>query len=920
MKFFDKLADIVVKGRWYFFAFFILAVIASVCMMPFIGVNYDMTKYLPEDSQTRIALEVMGEEFGSNGSANIVVQNTTPERVAEIATMAQNIEGVSSAIFYNNAEYYNTTTHAGLIKIFFDSGDYDTLTESAINELRSLCDSLNVDSAFSGESVNAVASRNAISTEVWVMMVVAIAIMLIILTLTSLSWIEPLVYLIVIGASVIINIGTNLVMGSVSFFTQSISAIMLIAIIMDYCIVLCTRYREESTKGGTPKEAMTRALASSFNTVLACSLTVLVGLIALCFMDFRIGFDLGIVLAKGVVISILAVLFFMPSIILLFNKPMQKLEHKSFLPRLNKLGTFADKTKWVMPVIMVGLIITGICLQQNITFSYIVDNSTPGSQMAKEQAIVEESFGTQNSLVILLPKGNYEAESQLVIDLTTLEVNGECYIQSPSGFVTTGLTQKLTATEIENTFKIDTTSVAKLYNYIDPTLDHTTDSVYLFQILETIHAHPDVVTDMFSAKQATLNTLYTQIDNTVVVEGVSPYTVMPYTYAMAKFGGDEALFRAVYAGALGKNPAAITEADVLPAYVVMQGVATATQADPSAYPEIKEKLTTLGFLPLTKEQVLAQGLPAEIVDTIFSSYNATDNILLLQLMQAMCSKDAQQKTILDNLAAEVLGSIEQNYTDEQSAKAMFLSENYSRLIFNINAGIEDQNAIDTIAKVHELMAANTAYTEYYLVNPTQNLTDTIDVFSSDRMRTDLITILGVFFIVMLLMRSVSIPVLLVLLIQGAIWISLAVGTFFGEEIYFVCYLLGMVLQMGATIDYAILLTDRYVFFRKSQPKLDAIKSALNSSFPTIITSSSILVVACFSIHFISSMPVLQSVGGLIGRGALISFVVVMFVLPQILLLFDKIISKTTIKSNFVNDKKNLIIVEPDQVAPKSDKK
>jgi len=935
MNFPNKIADVVVKGRWYFFGFFLALIVASLILIPMVGENYDMTKYLPSDSNTKVALEVMTDEFGSSGTASIVVTNAEVSKVEKVATEASKIEGVKNAIFYNNSDYYNSETKAGLIQIFFDHGNYDLETAQALADLRELCTNLNADASFCGDSVDAVASENAITSEMWIILLVAIVIMLGILFLTSRSWIEPLIYLIVIGTSIIINMGSNLIMGEISYITGSISTIMLMAIIMDYCIVLCSRYREESEKGGTPSEIMTRALAGSFNAILACSLTVLVGLVALCFMDFKIGLDLGVVLAKGVAISIFAVLFFMPSVILLFQKPMHTWQHKSFLPRLNKLGTFAHKTRWIMPVIMLALIVSGIVLQQNVTFTYVVDNHLEGSQLAKESKVVEDNFGKQNTLVIMVPKGKIDSEAQLLDDVMSITVknsDGEsvCYIEKAKGFANTGLEKKLTATEIGQTFKLDSDAVAQIYAVAQKT---TTESLYTYEVLEILQNNSDIIVENYAQKQAVFDNYYNSLAKNIDIavdttSGFNIYSQLNYQDMhdnISTLGNaDLSVFQGIYRSILGEK---FTETSKLPAYAVILGLKSASESGTISldyYPKIKTVLTTPTtfaqiYTALDKATLMNKGLLESTVDQIFMTYGATDSIYACQFYEAMHTEIDPQahKTIMNLYADEIMAQVETNYNSYITAKNMYFSDNYSRMLFNIKANADEDVAIDTIKALRTMLDTKYVdteiYSEYFVVNSSQNLIDTMDVFSGDRTRTDLITILGVFMLVLLLMRSLSIPVLLVFLIQGAIWINLAVGTLFGESIFFVCYLLAMVIQMGATIDYAILMTDRYVFFRKTQGKQEAIKTALNSAFPTVITSGTILIVAAYSIHFISSLPLLKSIGGLIGRGALISVIAVMFVLPSVLLLFDKVICKTTLKADFLDDKKNLIIVEPETV-------
>ena len=306
MKFLDKLADIIVKGRWYFFGIFIALTVGCACITHLVNVNYDLTKYLPSDSPTKIALDIMEDEFGASGSASVMIENCTIQQANTVMQAIANVEGVASVIFDSSSTSYYDGNNA-LLKIFFDTGDYTIEIADAITEIRNVCNEYEID--MSGSAVDAMTSRNAIGSEMVIILLIAIAIVLIILTLTSKSWLEPIVYLIVIGCAIVMNMGTNLLLGEISFITESISAIMLIALEMDYCIVLCSRFREEQKKGLAPLDAMRSAISGSFVAILASSCTVMAGLIALMFMDFTIGFDIGAVLAKGVFISILAIRF-----------------------------------------------------------------------------------------------------------------------------------------------------------------------------------------------------------------------------------------------------------------------------------------------------------------------------------------------------------------------------------------------------------------------------------------------------------------------------------------------------------------------------------------------------------------------------------------------------------------------------------
>ena len=263
----------------------------------------------------------------------------------------------------------------------------------------------------------------------------------------------------------------------------------------------------------------------------------------------------------------------------------------------------------------------------------------------------------------------------------------------------------------------------------------------------------------------------------------------------------------------------------------------------------------------------------------------------------------------NNLIPSIAGKMQANYVASYNqflyGQSMLTSENLSRMIFNINLSDDNKTAIKFLNDLdNELSNVCGDNEPYYIACNTYNVIGMSQVFDGDKTKTDLITLFAILLIVLIAFRSLSVPVILVLAIQGAIWINLGVTVVDGSDVFFVCYLIAMAIQMGATIDYGILLTDRYIFARRNQNKYDAITTSIDKSFVTVITSGSILVIACFIIHFISSIPLIADIGLLIGRGAFISIITILFVLPQLLLLFDKVIEKTSKGAKFLNNEIN----------------
>lgn len=889
MKFSEKFAKFIVKARWYFFALFLALAVGSLFLIPMVGVNYDMTKYLPEDSNTKVAIEVMSDQFGASGTASVMVSNASVTNLNSLKTEIENVSGVASVVFdTSSADYYDGTN--ALFKVFFEESDYTENVSNALLKIREICSEYEV--AISGSAAEASSSRNAIGTEIPIILAIAVAIVFIILLLTSKSWLEPLVYLFVIGVAILINMGTNVLLGEVSFITKSISTIMLIALEMDYCIVLCSRYREELSKFENPTIAMEKALSGSLLSVVASSLTVMAGLVALMFMDFSIGFDIGAVLAKGVLISVIAVIFFMPSVILMFSKAMQKTAHRSFLPKMDKLGSFAYKTRKVIPVVFLCIVVLSSVLQTGMSYEYVAKAGNTGSQIQIEIEKIENAFGKQNSLVVMVEKGDFEKEKVLFNDICNIEVEGEKYINTKSAIVATGLYEKVSIDTLVSNYGIDQVNAVEIFAEMGKA---ETDTVYLADLINYFHTNNTKISSIANEKQQNIDNLYNAFNSSVFN---NLYTNLTPASAQAIYNlSDVNMMKQIFASILHYDVADVLDSDLVPNWAIMEVLysgdidgwaSTLTPIFESEYHP---------FLKLTKQQIIATyNLNSDVVDSIFQKNMATENLRVLQLVNTLHAR-IDDSTIILNIAKQTQATIEGGYVSMQTANAMFLSQDYSRMIFNINLAVDDQNAIKFIEKLNVLME-NSGYQNYYIANSTSNLIETSEVFKTDKTKTDLITFFAILLIVLLSFRSISIPILLVLAIQGAIWINLAINTIAGSGIYFICYLLAVAIQMGATIDYGILLTDRYKQFRKTMDKKQAMQNALNASITTILTSGLILIIAPFLIHFISSTPIIAEIGLMIGRGALVSVITVLFVLPQILMLFDKVIEKTSYKFKF----------------------
>ena len=776
-KFTNALANWVVNSRWILFAIFMVLTVA-LFFVPQAGVNYDMTKYLPDDSQTRVSIELMQDEFGAAGTANVLVSNVAESKLGEVRAAIEKVDGVASVSFDKDNDFIaeealsdgSKKPSAALFKVFFTESDYTDTTSKALTQIRENIAAGQFGAvSMNGGAVEAANSKDAIKGELSIILIIIIVVVLIILTLTSRSFLEPLVYLIVIGCAILLNMHTNAIMGDISYITQSISAIMLIALEMDYCIVLFSRFREERKTCDDPVEAMKRALSGSMLAVVSSACTVMAGLLALLCMDYKIGADVGLVLAKGVFISIIAVLFLMPAVILMLNKLLDKTRHRNFLPRMDRIAKFSVRTKYIIPIIFTCVVIVGIVLQDTVKFTFAADPSKAGSQAYTENQTIENNFGKQNSLVVLVPNNNLTEENKVFEKIKNIQLTvgdrTDYYISS-----STGLT---------NTVYSDDAYV----------------SVQEFYGLVNKSVNPEwTIGDDSSAtiKLAEVNALFNQLTNKT---------------------------------ADGKAPA------------------------------------LNAIFALEKAIAAKEGLSIEQKEALLNKINTNETVVAL--------KSA--------------------YNQLHGAK-------YDRMLFNIALDVNSESAERMIVEVKNILDESKFSDDYYIVNATDNLMETREVFAKDKLVTDIVIVVLILLIVLFSFGSFSIPLILVLTIQGAIWINLAISAIGGESVYFICYLLAMAIQMGATIDYGILLTERYVRFRKDHTKLCAMTRALNTSLPTILSSGLILILSAFIIHFISSLPLLSEIGLLIGRGALISVISILFVLPQLLILFDKVIEKSAFRN------------------------
>ena len=678
MKFFKW----VIKRKAIIIAVFVCAAAVCAFIMLGVGQNYDMSKYLPEDSNSKTGIDILETEYSYNGSAVLMLEDTGIADVLNIKQQIKSFTGIENVIWLDDATDIKQPVEMmdaqvresfligddALLQIVFAENDYAQSTHEAIVQIKEL---LGDDVLLSGNAIDAYINVNSINNNILPGIMIALAIVLVILLVTTNSVFEVVLFLFTIGIAIALNMGTNVIFGEISYMTFASAAILQLAVSMDYSIFLLHRFGYERQLESDPAKAMARALKASFSSIMSSGLTTVVGFIALVFMSYTIGLDMGLVLAKGIVFSLLSVLFLLPALAVLFVKAIDKTKHRALLPSLKKVQhMLGGKAKYVVLGLLLVLSVVGYMAQSHNTYLY--SSSNVGDERQDTiNARIGEVFGKNNDVVVLVSRGNSAGEYEMVGDLEALSC---------------------------------VKSVQGLYVFVDP----------------------------------------------AIPESVIPETV----------------------------------------------------------------------------------------------------------------------------------------------KTEFLSEHYSRYIVDVNTGIESDEATDAVVAIRTAVAAN--FDTAYVTGASPIVYDIREATSGDFSLVTILSILFVGIIIMLTFRSISIPMILLFIIEASIWINMSFPYFAGEPMIFIGYMVISAVQLGATIDYAILMTNYYLEGRKTMQKREAAEYASEKAGASILVSCLVFSAAGFTISAAFTQQAMAQLGTLIGRGALLSGALTIIVLPQLLMLLDGVIRKTTL--------------------------
>ena len=753
---FERISAYIVNKRKAFMVFFILAAVFSVFSSSWVKVSNKLSDYLPKSTKTKQGLDIMDENFTTFGTAKVMVNNIDYEKALELSTKLKEIAGVSRVDFYDksDSDYENKNIEdyykdfAALYTISFEDVEDSKLLQEAIVKVREAV------STYDNVVYTTIDKDDAksLNEDMKVIGVLVVIIIVGVLIFTSQTYAEILIFMLTFAVAILLNVGTNFIFGRISFVTKAVGVVLQLALAIDYAIILFHRFMEER-QNFKAKHALISALAKAIPEISSSSLTTMAGMVALMTMQFRIGRDLGQVLLKSIIFSMISVFLFMPALIMMFEKWIKKSMHKSFVPNIEFLGKKILSVRFIIAGIFTVLVIGGIVLSGKT--AYIFDPNSIKSDKkteyiaAKEE--IERHFGSSNILAVVIPKEDYIKEARLLEEISKVEgvksVTGLANIEvgNEGEYV---LTESLKPRELAEIADVDIDLVKLVYRFY-----------------------------------ALKNEQYGAFINSIDSYKVPIINMVDFLYEQIENGGVE----------------------------------------------IDEDIT------------------------------------------------------------ENIEDIHKSITD---ARKQLESEKYSRFLVVWDRELEGKATFAAIDEVEGI--AKNYYNEVYVVGDSSSNYEISKSFGTDNLRISIITALLVGIILLFTFQSAALPFILVLTIQGSIWVNFSLPYLANEPMFFLSYLIVSSIQMGATIDYAIVITGRYMVLREEcESKNKAISRTLNEAFPTIITSGTIMAASGFVIGFLTSNATIASLGKTLGIGVLISMILVMFVLPVLLYLFDFTIDKTS---------------------------
>ena len=740
-----KLARFIVDKRNLVFLVVIIGLIFSVFSCSWVQVENDLTAYLPADSETRQALDVMDEQFTTFGTASVMVANLPLADAFDLQEKLEDVEGVQGVAFDETDEHYNNVS--ALFSVTFD---YDEDDERCLDALERVKNSLaGYDLYVSTDLGNT--QEETIDHEISVIMVYVAIVIVTVLLFTSETYGEVPVLILTFVVALVLNQGTNFMMGKISFISNSVTSILQLALSIDYAIIFCNRFKEEH-RSLPLREAVIVALSKSIPEIGASSLTTIGGLVAMLFMQFKLGPDMALCLIKSILFALLAAFIVMPGLLMLFGPLIDRTQHRSFVPKIPFVGKLDYATRYIIPIVFVVLAVIGYRLSSDCPYAYGYGLISAPKQNETQfaQQMIEDNFTSKNMLALIVPTGDYDKESAILDEL------GQ-------------------------------------YDEVDSTMG-----------LTNIEA----------------------LDGYMLADKLTPRQ-------FAELAGLD--------------------------YEAAQVVYAAYAAQQAEYGQIVGNL-------------------------------ATYKVPLIDMFLFVCEQVDSGIVTLSDDQTQMLQDAE---VQMNSAKAQLQGTDYDRMLIYLTLPESSDETYAFTDKILEIAEKYYPDENVYLAGESTNEYEFEKSFAVDNKVVSIVSVLVVMLVLLFTFNSAGMPVLLILVIQGCIWLNFSFPTITGKYIFFLGYLIVSSIQMGANIDYAIVIASRYQELKSKMHHRDAIVETLNFAFPTIITSGSILSICGFLIGSMTSEPVIAGIGESLGRGTVISIIMVMFALPQILLIGSKVIDRTS---------------------------
>ena len=1084
--------------KYVVLALFLVAAILSLVFMGKVAINYNISDYLDENTETKISLGILSEEFGATGNVQVMIEDIDIETANTVRNTLAAIPNVLTVSFDANSENSYRDGKA-LFVILVDGDEYSESGKAVLAGIKEALDEpFEGKIQYGGAIVEKAKIRNAIEQEIPFILVISVCLAIAIMLITSKSWIEPLVLLAASGVAILLNMGTNALLGEISYITNSVSAILQLALSIDYSIMLLHSYRAAKLTETDHSVAMGIAIKKVISPVSASALTTIAGLFALLFMSFRIGFDIGIVLMKGILLALITSVTLLPAFLLMFDKLMNKTEKKDFVFRGTKFCKFAFRShKFVVPIAVL-LVIACVFLQTKNVYSFTDKNSGNPEIM--------ETFGQNNAVVLLYPhnENNHEYEKALANKLKDYKTaEGKYILKSYTAYSNTvrelydmekaarklNLPSKdvellLTMYHVYKTPSLVEVSIPDFLKYADRLLTEDEDAKGMADenMLKTVRAIA-LVEELMNGEH-TAEEFYAAVSKTGLVEDDELTLLLVeqiyglYFYdsveeqkvdfmTMFNFLVDVAQ-RERFAALIGEEKVAelVTLSEtvnelidmvetplsreqfrallsekfgvkldsfiITPLYVSYHSVHGGNSYDPIPLIKLLPFVLDGGYLPdmemtaqirtyldlynaidqsyayneliplcsqlaktmdmeipslegydfavqqayilyfceqgtMPEGKVLGRDLLYFLIDTIendpmISTYLTDDireaisdlyiadeflqdttkydfeglavkidelkNSVTSVSVEASIGKDLLSgiyvKYAIDNKmgianaveAIDLLTFVTSNMDTHQllkakmsddnrekvmaaqnaveSGTALLMSDHYARMLISVDLPGESEESAAfaeyLVATVKEIFGE-----EAHIAGEIMSTYDLQQAFAKDNIFITIFTIISIFLIILIVFRSVSLPVVLVTIIQGAVWIAMSTSLLTGP-MFFMSYIVTTCILMGATIDYGILMSTNYLNNRTTMDKKEALYSAVATAMPTIFTSGLILMICGFVIGIIASQNAIATVGILLGKGTLVSILMITLVLPSTLYLCDGFILKFSMKS------------------------